>query len=43
VSFTLPASTNWRIATAVNILFIDPMRNRVRMVFGIRLLRSAST
>ena len=42
MSLTLPASTSWRIATAVNILFIDPMRKRVRRVFGIRLLRSAS-
>jgi hypothetical protein len=38
----LPAWTSWRIATAVNILFIDPIRKRVRMVFAIRLLRSAS-
>jgi hypothetical protein len=38
----LPASTSWRIATAVNILFIEPMRKRVRRVFGITLLRSAS-
>ena len=42
VSSTLPASTSWSIATAVNILFIDPIRKRVRRVFGIRLLRSAS-
>ena len=37
-----PACTSCRIAVAVNILFIEPIRNRVSIVFGARCSRSAS-
>ena len=40
-SASLPASTSCRVATAVNILFIEPIRNRVAGVFAVPDLRSA--
>jgi hypothetical protein len=39
--FSLPASTSCSVATAVNILFIEPMRNLVAGVFAVPALRSA--
>ena len=41
-SCSLPAATSCSVATAVNILFIDPMRKRVSIVFGTCRDRSAS-
>jgi hypothetical protein len=42
ISLILPVSTSCRTATAVNILFIDPMRKRVSRVLGIFFSRSAN-
>ena len=39
--FSLPASTSWAMATAVNILSIEPMRNLVSWSTGTPKLRSA--